>query len=230
MTRIFFLLLIGLLHSCSDRYEYFEKINEPPSLFILKKNRATVELTDSLKTSIQAYYPIKLILTDSTSEIASLKYKINSGQGKMYYKDQEVINANLNTHNQNISLKWVPASLGTHEIDFIATDRFKKEKKATIKLFCFDNLPPVPLLKIYPLQKESELEYLIDASESYDQDKNFGGHITSYRFKINKAIIDTSSPLVKYIFPYPGSYLISLLVKDDQGNYAEIKETIVEVQ
>ena len=232
MTKVTSILLFLSLTavSCSDRYEYFEKVNQPPSLYFVKNNDLTPELTDSIKISRHPYYPIKIQVTDSTSEIASLKFEVARGNGEMFYKNNVLKSNNLNTHNSSISLKWVPADSGVHELAFIATDRFKKSKKATLRLFCFNNLPPVARLNVIPLQKESRFEYLLDASESYDQDQNWGGYIISYRFQINGVTISTTEPSVKYIFPSPGTYSVYLSVKDEQGELSDVKVFKIEVR
>lgn len=227
-SLLFLLILMGV--SCSDRYEYFDKVNRPPSIRFVKESDSTTDLTDSIKISRFPYYPIKLELTDSTSEIASLRFKVMRGKGQLFYKNSALKSHNLNAQNSLITLKWVPADSGLHELAFTATDRFEKSQTATLRLLCFTNLPPVARLKVLPLKEESPLEFLLDASNSYDEDKKWGGHIVSYCIRINGVTINTTQASAKYIFPNPGTYQVFLTVKDDQGVSSPEREVKIEVE
>ena len=77
-------------------------------------------------------------------------------------------------------------------------------------------------LEISELKLDSNFEYLLDASKSYDQDEDYGGKIVKYRFTINntKEIV-TSKSAIPVIFPGKGNYSISVVVEDNDHSQSE---------
>jgi len=70
--------------------------------------------------------------------------------------------------------------------------------------------------------RNDPLEYIIDASESFDRDQKFGGGITGYEYTfLGKTILieDSSIPVV---FPAADNYDISVRVMDNDSQFGEV--------
>ncbi len=75
---------------------------------------------------------------------------------------------------------------------------------------------------------EEEGWFLFDSSQSYDQDKKYGGKILLYRYTIDSKVIETSKPEILLVLDKnTSSYTISLQVMDNNNAWSEpVSQTV----
>jgi len=145
------------------------------------------------------------------------------------YDGAELNGNSLRVDLQEVLLSVNPTSKGLVNVDFTIQDRFENKETATLNLFVFDNLIPVALVSARKTAINAPLEYVLDGTESYDQDKNFGGAVAGYVFEIEGQVIETTSKQINFIFPTPGTYTVKLKVIDNNGDYSRPTEIKVNV-
>lgn len=232
IINIFVLAIIITISSCDDRYDALKNLNDAPSLTIEKQvnGQRADKLTDTVKLSKAqySYSPIILTAHDPNENIKSVTYSIEQGSGYVIFKDATIpTDEILPFPNTRTTLKVVPTNMGTTVFHFIVTDRFDLKDSTTLTLISFQNLPPVASLYTSKLAVVDKYEYSLDASESYDQDKNYGGIIKKYVFQVNDETIETIQPAIKYIFPATGNYVVTLKVMDNDNQFSkQITQTV----
>lgn len=210
MKKYLLIAFIGVLTvACDNSKDPFEEVNKAPEILVKKQSGTEfVELfTDSLKIETGSY---------------SFSYKIEDEQRDLSgYVTCENINSKVSGEDQTVTV--TPSELGETSILITTFDGFGKEANTRVNIIAFDNLPPVARIKVTESsQILSPLERKLDAKDSFDQDARFGGSIVEYEFRVeNEAFIRTPKSYLDYIFPQPGSYLISLRVKDSNGAWSE---------
>lgn len=218
------LFLTTIIASCDDRLAQLQIINQAPKVEFMKNKIITVELNDSLRLipGAKNVYNIHLRVSDENRNIQFLNWAITKGNYKLYYQENEVELPNsFRTDYGNLILNFYPAAPGDYGASFKATDRFGKEAIGQFNLFVFDNLLPIPILKVVQ-QTEDPFIYTIDASESYDPDKNFHGGIIKYQFTIDGQILELKNPILQHVFDKKGEHLVKLKVFDNSGGESQI--------
>ena len=130
----------------------------------------------------------------------------------------------------DLILNFYPEQLGDYGAEFKATDRFGVQAIGKFNLFVFENLLPVAKLKAVPSGTNS-LEYLVDASESYDADANFKGGIVEYQFTIDGIFMRLKNPRLNHIFDAgSGEHKIVLQVLDNSGALSDAVSVTINVK
>jgi len=219
-------LFLGLgcsMMACKDRLETIGNFPTSPGLKIFAKGALAASVTDSLKLSNPnvRLYGIDLRLSDSDRYYTSLSYQYNQGKGIIINRG-DTVQGLLPFFNYRSQSTFYPVGEGLTRITFTASDQFHNSALAHLSLLTFKNLPPVAAITVTPLRNVDSLEYLLNASASYDADQHFGGGIVQYCYTVEKDTIRTVQNRIKHIFSVPGVFTISLQVKDNDGAYSNV--------
>lgn len=200
--------------SCDTRKDSFIDKIQAPTMKInsVTKPNYTDNLVDSLKSS-QGYFMFNYSEHSDTKSfnVELLKGNgLDSTVGKTIYYKPSLINQN------NI-------------YDVKITDAFGKTGMAHLSLYYFNNMSPVAVLGVRKTAIHDPREYEIDASNSFDQDKNFGGSVSGYTFTINSVNYPVLYNKMNYIFPAAGNYSITVICKDNENALSVPINTVVAV-
>ena len=216
MKKLLYILTIGLIttSSCTNTDDVFKKDNSSPLIKLKGEyaNEYSKNAIDSTKIT-QQYY--------------ELKYKIEDEENKSL---QVGTNLRYETIKENHSgtIKFALDAIGEFDINISYRDSWGQKDNIEFKLIVFNNLPPVAKLEVSEI---SNNEWLIDASTSYDRDKNFQGKIVLYRYFVNKKEIDkTYHSSIKYVFPESDTYEIGVQVKDNDNEWSELVYKTIKIQ
>lgn len=221
MKKNFYLLvfLVAGLTGCKDRFETIGTIPSSPAVRIFTRDSLKSFVRDSIKLSNLNYnfYGIELRLSDSDKYYTSLTYSYDQGGGKILYRHDTLGLSLLPFDKDKCIVRFIPSGEGLTRMIFKATDQLHNSSSSTLELLTFKNLLPVPALKVTAVQVIDPLEYLLDASGSYDADRHFGGGITQYIYQVDGQVIASSKSQIKHIFSAPGVYTITLQTRDNDG-------------
>lgn len=218
--------------SCDDRADGLKGFNDPPSI-VLQAQRGGAEtdlLIDSVKLSNPAfsYMPFIIRIEDLNKNIKHVLMDVVAGSGYLQYREDSTRDTVRIIDDKGI-YRFVPEYAGNMTIRFVVTDYFGEADSAELRLYVFNNLPPVAALTVSYLGTADQYEYLFDASGSFDNDRSFGGVVSKYVFTVNNVrIAETVTPAIPYIFPSPGSYTCKVQVTDSDG--AVSKEVTQQIQ
>jgi hypothetical protein len=227
MNRDVLLLFLGgilcLFLSCKDRLDTIGTFPTSPGLKIFAKGVLNSSVTDSIKLTNPnyKYYGLDLHLSDTDRYYTSLSYQYNQGSGIIINRG-DTVHGLLPFFDYRSQSTFFPVGEGLTRITFTASDQFHNTASANISLLAFKNLSPVAFFSVTPLRNIDSLEYLINASGSYDQDQNFGGGLVQYKYTVERDTILTAQNSIKHIFSAPGVFTISLQVQDNDGSFSKI--------
>lgn len=231
-STLFALFFATIITSCDDRLEQLQILNHPPKVEFIKNNKLVADLQDSLRLiqGVKNEYNIQLKVSDVNKNIQFLNWQLTEGNYKLYYQDNKVeLSKSIRIDYGALVLSFYPETTGNYGSEFKATDRFGVEAIGKFNLFVFENLLPVAKLKAVP--GLSPNEYVIDASESYDADRDFNGDIVEYQFTIDGELIRLKNSIMHHIFdPGSGDHTIELKVLDNSGGLSEPATTIITVK
>lgn len=229
--RYLHIILVFLICGCSNRYATIDQIPTAPLVNIFWKNKLYNVHTDSIKLSNinNNYYGVDLRLSDSDRYYTSLKYSFVQGGGQFISRLDTLSNTLLPFDNFRCLVHFIPDRQELSVITFTATDQLNHTRQATLNLLTFWNLIPRSSLTISALRVADPLEYLLDASGSYDVDRNFGGNIVQYIYQVEGATIRTSKSQIKHIFSAAGTYNISITTKDNDGGFSPAVNQLVTI-
>jgi hypothetical protein len=231
-SALFVLFFTTIITSCDDRLEQLQVLNQPPKVEFIKNDKLVADLQDSLRLikGVINEYNIQLKVSDVNKNIQFLNWQLTEGNYKLYYQENKVeLPGSFKIEYGALVLSFYPEATGNYGSEFKATDRFGIEATGKFNLFVFENLLPVSKLKVVP--GLSPNEYIIDASGSYDADRNFNGDIVEYQFIIDGQLIRLKNPVMHHIFdPASGDHTIELKVLDNSGALSEPARTTVTVK
>jgi hypothetical protein len=231
-SLIFALFLATMITSCDDRLAQLQALNQPPTVAFIKNDKLVADLQDSLRLikGVKNEYNIQLNIADLNKNVQFLNWQVTEGDYKLYYQNNKTeLPKSFRVDYGPIILSFFPEATGNYGSEFKATDRFGVEATGKFHLFVFENLLPVSKFKTDP--GLSPNEYVIDASESYDPDRNFNGYIIEYQFKIDDKLITLKNPVMHHIFdPGSGAHTIELKVLDNSGGLSEPATTTITVK
>lgn len=229
------LLLLGVVMSCDDRFEFLEDVNASPELTIWNEKQNSADrtvLTDAVKISLKhnnlPYY-IQIAASDRETNITSINYRFITGNGTLWRGQQE-LDGKVELAAGQATVEFKPVDVGKIVIEFYVEDEFEIMVAAKADLNVFANLPPVSSFTADFKGTTGPYEYLLDASASYDQDAGQGGGIQAYHFIINDTYeITSKTPVVRYNFPGPGPDRreVRLEVIDTDGDHSDFFPLVV---
>ncbi|WP_157637876.1 hypothetical protein [Flexithrix dorotheae] len=234
-TTFLCLVFMGIL-SCEERWEKDELENSPPSLVLKQNNQQYwLDYSDTMKMSQKAgksHYSINLKPVDDN--LSGVGFEIVSGKGKITQKDQlfATTEGSLALEDSIVQIRYIPESIGKHEILFKAHDVLGEEASLMLNLEVFANQPPVAgfSLNFKGAFADNPGHYELDGSASFDQDKKWGGEVSLYEFSIGDFQIETPQSKVDFFFQKEGNYEIKLRVMDNDGDWSEEISDFYEVK
>lgn len=225
MRKLVLISLIAIFAmSCDDRFDFIADLNRNPSIVIVKNGSEVGSLSDSLKTSIKTgeeFYEINVLVSDPELLLGQLSYQVVEGNGVMFQNGSEV-NTMSYDENGRAEFLYKPSSNGIHRIRLIISDNLGNKGEATINLLVFNNIKPVAVRTLTRIGVNNNFEYDLDASGSYDPDRNVGGGIDLYEWDINGSKFLSPNAVSRFIFPASGTYEIKLRVRDNDGEFSEV--------
>jgi len=206
--------------ACNKRDDYFASINSEIEVLLSGQdnewhlsNEYSAVLSDSVKVGKNYIISTQITSTKSIKSVIISKPSI----GQISYKGVEISYSESIDINLVDQLVYKSNSIGTVKITIKATDVYDREIEAELHLTVFDNLPPIARLKIIHVDNLDQYEYQFDASESFDQDSEFGGGIVQYLFTIDSLEIMYPDSKMNHIFSQSGNYDISVKCWDNKG-------------
>ena len=160
------ILFLGLLFmSCENRW-VFKGENFPPELgfklangqFEDEEGNLVISLSDTLKLNAKTsaeFYSFEMKYFDDN--LVEITYEILKGDGELVQSNTENPQSGIiDISQEEVTLQYLPAEMGDHEIRFIAIDAFgEKSASVTIQLYFFDNSPSFKFR--YLLNNSSEI-------------------------------------------------------------------------
>lgn len=224
MRWIIISAILCLCWGCDDRADGLAGFNDPPIILIGPQLGGSAKsLTDSIKFSQPqfAYFPFRLEISDPNENIKLVSMQVLAGSGYVLHNQDTTRDTVRVIGNKGI-YSFVPQQLGKTEVSFIVRDYFNQADSAHLQLYVFDNLAPVAAVAVNYSGVNSQREYLLDGSASYDADHSFGGTIVQYLFSVNNVrVASTTMPVIPYIFAGSGLYAVTLQVMDNDNTLSK---------
>jgi len=206
------ILIIVFLHfSCEEPKDYFEGKNSDPQVFLKTSSGYSSELSDLHKLSTGENYKCIFKYIDDQS-YESLKVDFLSGNGSWESEDSV--------------FSYLPDTTGQHNLVLHFIDPYAKETTCKLNLNVFWNLKPVAAFE-YSISGNI---LTVDASESYDQDSEYGGIIAEYKFLLDGVENNLSTPIFKQNIDLEKIHIIKLQVKDNDGEWSSLISDIILTQ
>jgi hypothetical protein len=207
------LALIALCSACDKKNAAIESFNVKPQIAIATATSSSKSVVDSMRIDdlTSTAKRIKIRFDDGNRNIAHVMVKSSSNHATLKHGGRTVKDF-LPPDQNELELDFENREEGQTTLDFTITDKLGASDKATYKLFTFKNLAPVAILEYRP---DKGQQYILDASKSYDEDRNYGGKIAWYLFKIGELEIKSKTPSVTHFFNEKGSHVVELSVIDN---------------
>lgn len=217
IKALYFILLVLVVASCDDRYDYFEANNQNPVIQLYDQaNEKTKVVNDSLKYHMKARnsYILEYDCQDDNDKL-NVDHIYLAGGGQVHI-DQTLE-----------QIEVIPEEIGMNKIEVVSEDPLGGSDKVTINLEVFENLLPVARVD-YEIGDNRMVR--IDASASYDRDAKFGGRIIAYEYTIKGDYkVETELDNVYYQFNADGSYIVKVRAKDNNEQWSEVKQITIEL-
>lgn len=227
-------LISWAVAGCDERADLFEELNDPPVVNFNGTDGFTV-LSDSLKTKFDLKetlkrYTISLTVFDVNDNISTVEYRHVSGNGNLYADGVEITDDKLPiSENGVLRFEYEPLDFGDHIFNIIVADRFNEEANVEIKLVVFENLSPVSIYNSSVIGELSKYHYVIDASESFDRDEEYGGRIIVYEYTVEGRLFRIGNDIKYHIFPSAGAYPIRVRVQDNNGVWSSYNDQTITI-
>jgi len=205
------LLLVFLHFSCEQPKDYFDRNNNDPKVSLKTSTGYSPELSDLHKLSSRTNYECIFKYIDDQS-FESLEVDFISGNGSWKSEDS--------------SFFYLPDTTGQHNLVLRFLDPYSKETTCKLALNVFWNLKPVAVFE-YSISNNI---LSIDASESYDQDSEYGGKIIDYKFVLDGNEFFLSSPQFNQNIDPEKIHIIKLQVRDNDGEWSTLISDIIPAQ
>ncbi len=221
------LSLIVLFTSCDNRE--FNDINNAPSLTINHNGEELESLSARVKISLKSgipYLSIRLTMNDENGNISNLSFTVDGDV--IVKKDGNETSSIIDIAGNNgyVDIEIYPQSSGNHVLNFVLEDSFGEASSVNLNLEAFINDLPIAHYEANRVQLDDPRHYVIDASESYDQDASLGGGLVEYEYTIEGIVIsqgsETSEPdKLDWIFGSSGNKEVRVRVKDSDGEWSD---------
>lgn len=200
-----------LLISCDEPKDYFYSNNSAPEVLLKTAAGYSPELSDLHKLSPGENYRCIFKYTDDQG-YESLEVDFISGSGSWQSEDS--------------LFYYLPDTTGQHNLILHFSDPYAKQTSCKISLDVFWNLKPVAAFE-YSISNKI---LTIDASESYDQDEEFGGRIVDYKFVLDGNKFYLQTPEFIQNIDTEIIHIIKLQVRDNDGEWSSLVSDIIPAQ
>lgn len=222
-----FIIIALLLNSCTFENDLFEAFKEGPRLSLHYQGQTLDEISDSLKVQVaeigRKQIVFEITISDKSREL-DFHYEFLQGAGIVNVNNQAIeANSLHELPRGKHAVSFIPERSGRHVLNFFISDLYGNVTYRKIEFFIFSNLAPVARLSITQLGQFSRFEIEIDASSSFDQDERWGGKIQEYIFRVGSFYQFNTNQFksIKHVLPGPGTFVISLQVRDNDGTLSE---------
>ena len=236
--NIYFFLTwtIGLV-ACDNTEDLVQQRNDAPVIQILINDEPEgTFFEDSVKSSgLAGQFPFDFEVEINDENLNLSEVFINSALNSPFFLiqfDSILIDLRLvgvDEANNRVKLTAILFEPGIQEIRFTALDRLGRASEASLFLTVFENLTPVVRFQVSPYESSRFIRQ-IDLSSSFDQDSHFGGSIVSYHYVIDGREFAISQPLLLHPFPRPGSFPISVFVRDNNKAISTVQQFIISIE
>lgn len=217
-TGSFIVLLSAMiLSACDNRTELIDTFNDSP--YFLSNGDTITTLRDSVKMS-RGRYEFNMQLIDPNENLVTLS--LNSTSAGRFYLNGAILNKEvIDVSGQSLRLSYEALSAGSHSLTIIMKDEFDESATLDVTLTAFSNLVPVVDFDVVQPDGASNLERLIDASNSVDMDKSFGGGIIEYEYSFLGKVVTSDDETQTVFFPSDGVYNVVVRVRDNDDVWSE---------
>jgi len=216
MKYLTLIIIITVFYSCDTRQDMYFTNNIAPTIKIKKISDS--EFTNYIRDSLKLNFNRFIYEYEITNENTNYIYEVTKDYGTGNIIDSSIYKI------------YTPINEGDVIIVNKVTDIYNRWGSANIYLTVFENLNPVCNIEIEETNIFTQMEFVIDLSDSYDKDARFGGKIILYEYKIgDNYFIQSSHNQINYIFESPGTYVIKVRVKDNNDVWSDQKIKIVNV-
>lgn len=223
MKKILFVCsLVFLVVSCDKRKDLYKENNLAANLKVeLLNSHSSFSSTkindlnyiDTLKMA--HYYRFKVNITDE-NDYVDISF---NGVGTMYMDGNIVNSTNTKVLVGEHLFEWVADTTGDRNFQLKFIDAYEIEQVLTFKINVFINRLPNVLWSIIDVGNISPLEKKIVVTAP-DADAIYGGGINYYEYVINQDTTYYTGPVMYYVFPSAGSYLISVRARDNDNQWS----------
>jgi hypothetical protein len=233
--KFLFLIIITSLIACDDKIQSLEDLNKAPNveyytlfngIWKLSSDNETInETVKYYNEANQLPYSISLKFKDVNKNFGFVS--LNSSQfDNQFFVNDKPFRQNFKVELDSFSLSFKNEFDLNKKFSMIIEDTWGKRHKLNFNLDYIENIPPTADLRMNVINNN---EYEIDASNSNDGDKQYGGFIRQYEYVINNNfLVQTSNNKIRHVFA-AGTHNIKLRVKDNDNiwsNYVERNITI----
>lgn len=229
------LLITTIFISCDDKINSLEDLNiEPYSEYysisngIWKTNISDNTIKDSVKfynDNNKIPYSISIRFKDKNKNFGYVNLNSSQFDNQFYVNDVEYFQ-NFEVKLDSFSFSHKNLYDENRKFTMTISDTWDKKHIINFDLTYFSNKPPVAILNTNVV---SNNEYELDASNSYDKDKKYGGFIRTYEFVIdNNFVISTLNKKISHVFN-PGTHNIKLRVKDNDLIWSSTVEKTITI-
>lgn len=214
MKRMLLPLLASfLLLGCNEATDYFFEFNTKPSTYIVMNDEVdSLGFKDSIKIGGK---PIEFELVVNDEEQLNPVLEYDTTRFMVTYNDEY----------ETYMIEAIREGRG--EVTFIGVDSFNEQSNYTFELLSFDNLLPEC---IFTVELDGNRIISVDAENSYDRDKRFGGQIVEYEYNLNGYKFTSEKDNIYYTFGSNGNKLIKVRVKDNDNAWSEWKQQYISVE
>ena len=128
--------------------------------------------------------------------------------------------------NSRFNFLFLPDTTGQHNLVLRFIDPYSKETTCKLSLNVFWNLKPVAVFE-YSISSNI---LSIDASESYDQDSEYGGSIVDYKFLLDGNEFILQTPYFNQNIDPEKIHIIKLQVRDNDAEWSALISDIIPTQ
>jgi len=205
--------LVILLTACSDKYSSI--MNGAPSTD-LSYSRDSLQIREMDPSDILSTGNGKLtIYCKNVNHQLNLVREDTNAIVHLLYRGEDIVPGKALPVADSLQVFIHADKPGLYNLRFYLTDRLGRVSDRQLPVRVKPNRPAIPL---FSFRREESLQlhswpYELDASLSYKED----GIITRYLFSVNGHLIESVSPVVRWIFRAKGEQLVGLSVSDDLG-------------
>lgn len=238
MKKILIISIITFiaLNSCDEKIGALKRVNLAPSIVMYTLSEedwfspeAAVYDTGKVSNSESGLvYSIGLRLSDRNKNYENIRFSNHSG-GIFFVNGQAIEGNSITVGTDSLNLAYMSSTPGDHHFVLLAKDDFGKENLIPVELFLISNAAPIANLEITHRNILNKNEYALDARNSFDQDKKYGGRIILYEFEINNVKINSKFGLLNHVFS-SGNHIIKLRVQDNDFTWSETLTRKIDTQ
>lgn len=227
MKNIIYITIVSIFFASCDTKLDPIKFKDADPVFTINKglnawnndNEFVSIFTDSVK--VNRTYLIEYKLEDESNTLVTEVINNNIGVFKL---DDINLNDIEGLPNGQKTLTFTSSNLGTHQLGIKVLDNYNQFNEVSFDLTIFYNLLPKANFTVVKNNINQQYQYLIDGSNSFDQDAKYGGGILQYQLIVNTDTLTSNNPMFDYYFANSGTYTIGMRILDNDEKWGEIKQ------